>query len=90
MGETDSRPGGGLGLFRAAGEAEEQSLLPPVPLTTTRKHPSPQSQVPLSALPQTGCVPSVSHEKQGISRNPLEGRCGRNFLKREQKDNMQS
>lgn len=35
----------------------------------------------LPTLPQTGCVPSVSHETQGISRNPLEGRCGRKFLK---------
>lgn len=27
----------------------------------------------------------MSHEKRGISRNPLEGRCGRTFLKRENK-----
>lgn len=51
MGETDSRQGGGLGLSQAAGEAEEQSLLPPVPLAITSKGPSPQSQVPLSTLP---------------------------------------
>lgn len=51
MGETDSRQGGGLGLFWAAGETEEQSLPPPVPLAITSKRPSPQSQVPLSTLP---------------------------------------
>lgn len=47
-----------------------------------RQHPSHRPETPPLGLPQTGCAPSVSHEKQGISRNPLEGRCGRKLPKR--------
>lgn len=68
-GEAVVRPGGG-GVSGGSGRA------PRITGSTARAPPK-----FLPTLPQTGCVPSVSHETQGISRNPLEGRCGRKFLK---------